>query len=275
MSERVVQPYLNITIQPSREIKFLKSCQFNNINESLNKKFHEISLECKLNNLDVINLPNINLYALVSIVLDNHDISNSNSHPFALKCSNTKTRLLSKILQPNISNKKYLFEINKDTMKCAIKDLYVVSLSPSELEEYYETIYIEHLNASWALQNRDLVRNISDDESSSMNSLDINSNINKMCLEIKKSLASNTKLNKLKVKIQVVIHNLTTNKLENYLTEPLYSNLIEDGIPKTISQKTHLEDKNGVFYFAIFLLKRKTTEYIASFFELCLVLCCY
>ena len=83
MSEKVVNYKLDITKQPENNIRFLKSCENNELSLSLSKDFYKITLECLLERLDEIDLPNINLYVHVQAVVDN---SSNLVHPFKLKC---------------------------------------------------------------------------------------------------------------------------------------------------------------------------------------------
>ena len=248
MADRLIKPFLEITHEPHDEIKFLRSCQFNQICQSLTKEFHEINLECQLKNLDVIiNLPNIHLYVSVSIVNCNLDGSTSINHPFNLKCSNERTRYISKLLQSNSGKSSFLFELDKETMKCQIKDLYVISLSLEELEEYYETLHIESLNVATTRAINSSSESYSRSSSLTDDLLnvqkefnqfkDLEENLKTINMQTSRSMESTRELNKLRLKLQVVIHNLATNKLESYLTEPLYTKIIEDGIPKSNKSK--------------------------------------
>ena len=246
MPDRLVNE-LDITQQPLSQIKFLKCCQYNEMTRSLKKPFHEIHLDCQLKNSEFkkMDLPNINLYVSVSIVLDN---PKNESHPFILKCSDPKTRLISKLLQSNKKTNTFLFELNKETMKCSIKDLYVTSLTPEEIEDYYESVYIEQMKSTLARStssSSDLARSLSNEASTNTETGEnLNENINKISLDVKRIMASNVNLNKLKIKLQVIIHELTTNKLENYLTEAVYSNVIEDGMPKFLFNDEKVVDQN-------------------------------
>ena len=270
MSDRLIKPLLAITLEPSSEIKFLKSCQYNETSRRLTKDFHELSLECQLKNMDVNNLPNINLYVSASIVLANIDGSNSVNHPFVLKCACEKTRQLSKLLQPNARNNAYLFALNKETMKCLINSLYVIISSPEELEEYFENIYVESLitttssrivtnvsgsgetySRSSSLTADDLAASTSAKEQAQLQAKTLEENLDSLSLHVNRNKQSNKELNKLRLKLQVVIHNLTTNKLENYLTEPLYTKIIENGSPKFSRVKNEIENTESIWVLFI------------------------
>ncbi len=249
MPDRLVNE-LEIISQPLSHIKFLKCCQYNEISRSLKKQFHEINLECRLRNSEFMkmDMPNINLYVSVSIVLDN---LKNDTHPFVLKCSDTKIRQVSRLLQSNKKNSTYLFELNKETMTCSIKDLYVTCLTPEELEEYYESVSVDQIKSNLTRSTSttsDLVRSLSNSgETSSKANADsgenLSENLNKLNIDVNRAMASNFNLNKLKIKLQVIIHELTTNKLENYLTEAVYSNVIENGMPKSLLNDEKNEDQ--------------------------------
>ncbi len=186
------------------------------------------------------------------------DNPKNDSHPFNLKCSDTKTRQLSKLLQSNKKN-TFLFELNKETMKCSIKDLYVTSLTPEEVEDYYETVYIDQMKSTLARSissSSELARSLSNpSETSSKSNTEstenLKENLYKISHDVNKLMAGCVNLNKLKMKLQVIIHELTTNKLENYLTEAVFSNVIEDGMPKSIlySEKAENNSRLVIIFF--------------------------
>ena len=237
MSEKVVNYKLDITKQPENNIRFLKSCENNELSLSLSKDFYKITLECLLERLDEIDLPNINLYVHVQAVVDN---SSNLVHPFKLKCFNSEKRLKSKILLSNSNNlnisNSYLFAINKETKKCLIDDLYMASIPYDELKEYIENLSIEQNNSKNQLLLNQLANSAEPAESTSLPQIDANQIMdlskNKESVEslINSYSKMNLNLNRFRFKLQVIMHNLSTNRLENYLTEPIYTNSIESGI---------------------------------------------
>lgn len=217
MNDRVVKPILKIKSPPPQFVKFLQTCQSL---QSLTKNFYDISLECELENFKY-NLPNLKLYVCVSLVVsDEKDINNSNPlyHPYQLKCSNSEVRIRSEILIQGLSSKttnNYLFEINKETMRCNINDLYILCLPNDKLMEYFEILSVKQTAEA---EQESIIESPQED---------INAKID----HVKNLIRFNSKqlaldLNKCKLKLQVLIHDLSTNKLENYLTEPIFTKTI-------------------------------------------------
>jgi hypothetical protein len=271
MEDRVVKPFLATSIDPPAFIKYLDTCHYDHVSNPLLKEFHELTLECQLKRFDAgLVPPNLRLYVCVSIVsgADNH--SHRHEHPFRLKCSNSDVRIRSELLlrananysnssSSNINN-SFFFELNTATMTCRIADLYVLVRSMNEMEELFESLSVQkllaqqQLNPSVPSSTADasivssgvLSRQSSVDSDSAADNATITTTVintsspSSQLLErvkIEKShLGSlNTDLGTFRLKLQVVIHDLATNKAENYLTEPLYTAKITNGFKAAVS----------------------------------------
>ncbi len=246
MNDRVVlRPYLEINQEPPSLVRFINPCQ--SLDDSL-KSFSLINLECKLKNIDFNLLPNLRFYVTVSLV---HDIDPYVNHAFTLKCCDQKTRLKSEMLRqlnPNLVN-CYFFELDNTNICCKINDLYIESVSKEKIKEYYEKEKIKSIMSKSAL-----VRQLSGGGSDSMmnnpitvfpNWEQINEQINNETTTTQSDFL-NKNFNYARLKLQVIIHDGI--KFDNYLTEPTFTNIIENSINKKMisSSIDYLNLSNGL-----------------------------
>ena len=230
MTERVVKPFLEICKDPKSNVHYFSSCLYDENVKEFSKNNDQIDLDCQLKNLEDFNLPNLNLYVAVSLTYSSHDFSNDNTifsdfHPYLLKCSNIETRLTSKMLLDNNSSNCFLFKLDKETMRCTIKDLNIIIPSNEQILENYENHLIKitsidnNNNPNCSSEYFDTTTNV--DEEKTGNTFD--NKITMLKRKIENHFWNNYDLNVCRLKLQVIIHDLNKNKLENYITEPIYT----------------------------------------------------
>ena len=196
MNDRVVSPVLELIEEPVAKVRFAHQCE--SINE-LTKNFHLISLTAKLNNIDLNLIPNLKIYVVVSLVLDNPPHS---PHPYTLQSTDRKLRTKSYLLQrinSTFSN-SFFFELDKNTSKVQVENLFIQTAPFEQIESFFAKKALELFNETF------------------------DSHIETFLID---NINQNFELAKLK--LQVVIHDVVTQKI-NYLTEPILSNMIQNSL---------------------------------------------
>lgn len=236
MNDRVLRPFLTINQPPPNSARFVSCCQ--TIEEAI-KPYAVINLECKLNNIDTSLLPNLSFYVVVSLT---HDYEPFNSHPFSLKCLDHKVRIKSEILRqnnPNLVN-CYFFELDNTTMNCKIHDLYIESVPAEKIVEFHEKEAVK-------FESKNLFRLLSSENSPVdwQNSFEqIERNISEKSFHF-----YGKNYNSARLKLQVIIHEGL--KFDSYLTEPLFTDIIENSKnkkPSTGSQSATSNSANTSSY---------------------------
>lgn len=233
-NKRVVQPYVSI-IKLIEYVKFLEPCQCNQVAFGANKEFYELVVHCKIENLP-FRVPNWKYFLHVRLASANEDdgeagVSEKSTAEFVdnfdapsstidlahtLKCFDANRRCYSKLLLETLPTVKkgFLYEIDDKTMECHVDNLYVLKKDLTEIEEQLEQISTHY----------DFPAPTIDNFLENMNTF--STQRNKMIENARKILRFNSSMCRLK--LQVIIFNLETKRLENYLTAPVYSNIIHD-----------------------------------------------
>ncbi|RNA00773.1 nuclear factor NF-kappa-B p100 subunit-like protein [Brachionus plicatilis] len=198
MNSRILSTVLELNEQPQQNIKFLDSCD--NLSHFYENRF--VSLRVSLKNFD-IPLPNRTLFLAISLVNECDQLTQYPSPNF-LFCTNKNMRFVNKLI--NDDSDFFYVPLEAESMSCEIKNFQIVKKSAKKLSELAESYTIACLQ-----QDHQTI------------DLETFSNQSKNLLEI---LLSQQK--KCRIKLQVKIFNKLEKKFENYLTEPIYSDVISD-----------------------------------------------
>ncbi|CAF0713312.1 unnamed protein product [Brachionus calyciflorus] len=227
-NERVLCPNLKIIKQPKTNIKYLKAYSYVDQEEIFDHS--NVSFECRVENFD-LELPDRELYLMVSISNTLENLSHL-PNPNFLFCKNRSVRLLTHFLKPELDF--YLFPIKKDDLKCSITDLRIVNKSHHQLMNIYENLVLTSLRDTYLneIDNFDY-----------LTQLEKLSEIVKEKVTYYENLLS-SQIDKCRLKLQVLIYNKKEKKLENYLTESIYTDTIHDRYPINPKIKSDFNNLN-------------------------------
>ena len=233
---RVVRPCLTISREPPRHVAHLQPCQIGELESAHGRlaKFrdlHEMKLACELSNLVPVSGDDVSLYVSVSLVTAHEPHV---PHPFELRCSDEHTRLASKMLllrkthQHQQQQQQFLFPIDTTAMTCTIGGLFIVAKTLPLLRDFYEERHIRQ-------------------QQQQQSAASLAHGLSEVKTRVERDMEANElEVNACRLALHVVMWRApaTQQQLDNYVTEPIYTRLIEGSIgappPPSPSSSSHL-----------------------------------
>ena len=216
--DRVVNPVVEILEQPAPRLRFLNSCQLNDLN-----KADMIEIKCALKNLN-FDTGALRLFVMVTLV----DKLENTCHIHSLKCSDNtivSRAELFKIINPQIASDSFFFELDNLTKECQISGLVVVNTSMEELRESCAREVLRRRLTTTVQSAHESGGGVAAATYSQiLDSLTESDQLVDQEIQTRLRLASNS--NEVKIRLKVIIFNTINNSLDTFLTEPEYTNPI-------------------------------------------------